>query len=465
MLKKKLYTALSIILYCFCSTGSSAQVTFTLTEAIITAQTEQYQTNVASGSFNGFGVGGGDIWVKAAAPNTNIPVTTGTAGSSLPLNIARIKLNRIVGLNLGSSKPEITLSTTDQSIANAVVLSLGGAMYIDYRLIIAGTAWQAGSYNIPLTFSASDATSRYVSVIVPAYLTKTSNVAATATLTVASLADFRTNGISTTQTFAYNTSVPTDINLKAGPAAISFNANSLPNLGTPTLVASALSSVLSGTYAGSQINLSTSDQAISTSSGVPVQSNNTSGTFTNTLKVTSANLKANFVQAGNYIYPLTYTISKTTAAQPASLTAQTMATTATIVVPRLFEAAIPSTAVNLNFSTPANYTAGVTATMPSPVTLSSTIPYNVTVRAATDFTLNTSTIPAGVMIIEGTSTQTGVSSVTLSTAAQTLISTSAPVIDRSVNLQFRIPNTQTVNLLNKTPGQYSADVVFTVTAP
>lgn len=142
-----------------------------------------------------------------------------------------------------------------------------------------------------------------------------------------------------------------------------------------------------------------------------------------------------------------------------------MATTATIVVPRLFEAVVPATVINLNFSTPSNYVSGVTAAMPSPITLSSTIPYNVTVRAATDFTLSASTIPAGVMILEGISTQTGVNPLTLSTAAQTLISTSAPVIDRSVYLQFRIPGTQTSNLLNKTAGQYSADVVFTLTAP
>jgi hypothetical protein len=452
-----------MLLCCLFSTVLRAQVTFTLTEAIITSQTDQALTNVASGQFSGFGLGGGDIWVKA---NTaTIPVTSGTAGSSLPLNAARIKLNRIVGLNLGSSKPEITLSTVDQSIANAVVLSLGGAMFIDYRLVIANTAWQSGSYNVNLSFSASDATSRYISVVVPAYLTKTSNVAAAANLTVASLADFRTNGISINQTFSYNTSVPTDVSLKVGPGSLSFNANSLPNLGTPTLVPSALSSVLSGTYAGSQISLSTNDQTISTTSGIPVQPGNTSGTLTNTLKVTPANLRANFLQAGSYVYPLTYTIAKTIASSPSTLTSQTMSTTATIVVPRLFEANVPSSAVNLNFSTPSNYQQGVTAPMPLPISLSSTIPYNVTVRAETNFTLNTSTIPAAAVIVEGISTQSGVNPITLSTSAQTLISPSAPVIDRSVYLQFRIPNTQTSNLLNKAAGQYSANVIFTITAP
>lgn len=462
MLKKKLYTALSVFLCCFCSAGLRAQVTFNLTEAIITSQTDQAQTNVASGSFNGFGVGGGDIWVKSVP--AAIPITTGTAGATLPLNIARIKLNRIVGLNLGSSRPEITLSTVDQSIASAVVLSLGGSMFLDYRLVINGTAWQAGSYSVPLTFSASDATSRFYSVVVPAYLTQTSTVASTTALNVTSLADFRTNGVSAAQTFSYNTSVPVDINLRTGPT-ISFSTT-FPKITDPTLVASAVTATLSGTSAaGPQINLSTSNQALSTSSGIPVPVNNTSGTLTNTLRVTPASLQANFIQAGTYTYPLTYTIAKTAAAQPASLASLTMASTATVNVPRLFEANIPATGVNLNFSTPAHYTSGVTVASPAPITISSTIPYNVTVRASSDFTLNATTIPAGVMIIEGASGQTGVSSITLSTTAQTLISSSAPVLDRTVNLQYRIPSTQTSNLLNKAAGQYAADVLFTITAP
>jgi hypothetical protein len=464
LLKKRLHTALSIFLCCFCGSGLRAQVTFNLTESIITNRTDQSQLNVPSGRFSGFQLTGSwEIWVKA---NTStIPMTTGTAGTSLPLNVARLKLNRIASLSLGAAKPEITLSTVDQSIAQAVLLAGAGDMFLDYRLVVAGTAWQAGTYSTTMSFIPCDPFNRHYTVVVDPYITKTTSVATTATLTVASLADFRTNGISTTQTLAYNTSVPTDISLRVGPGAISFNANSFPNLGTPTLVPSALSSALTGTYAGSQINLTTSDQALSTSSGIPVQINNLSGTFTNTLKVTPANLKANFVQAGNYVYPLQYTISKTTAAQPAILTAQTMATTATIVVPRLFEAIIPSTGVNLSFTAPSHYTSGVTVVAPAPIAISSTIPYNVTVRASSDFTLGAGTIPASVLTIEGASGQTGVNSVALTTTAQTLISSSAPIIDRAVNLQYRIPNTQTSNLLNKTAGQYAADVIFTVTAP
>ncbi|MCX2481187.1 hypothetical protein OQY15_18930 [Pedobacter sp. MC2016-15] len=431
-----------------------------MTEANITSQADQVQNGVASGRFNGF-VLGGDIWVKANS--STIPVTSGTAGSALPLNIARIKLGSISGINLGTINPEITLSTVDQSIASGGV-TLGGNMFINYRLVIAGTAWQAGSYNVGLTFSASDATSRFYSVIVPAYLTQTSTVASTTALNVTSLADFRTNGVTATQTFSYNTSVPVDISLRAGPT-ISFSTT-FPKITDPTLVASAVTATLSGTSAaGPQINLSTSNQALSTSSGIPVPVNNTSGTLTNTLRVTPASLQANFIQAGTYTYPLTYTIAKTAAAQPASLASLTMASTATVNVPRLFEANIPATGVNLNFSTPANYTSGVTVAAPAPITISSTIPYNVTVRASSNFTLNATTIPAGVMIIEGASGQTGVSSITLSTTAQTLISSSAPVLDRAVNLQYRIPSTQTSNLLNKAAGQYAADVLFTITAP
>jgi hypothetical protein len=441
-----------------------AQVTFNLTEAAITAQADMAQTNVASGNFNGFTINGSwEIWVKSNT--TTIPVTSGTAGTFLPLNIARVKLNRVVGIALGFAKPEITLSTTDQSIAQAFLLASSGAMFIDYRLIVAGTAWQAGTYSTTMSFIPCDATVRHYTVVVDPYITVSSAVASTVALTVSSLADFRTNGISAAQTFAYRTSVPTDISLKVGPNPIAFSNNGFPQGANPTLIAPALSAVMTGSLAAAQINLSTSNQRISVSSGVPVQTTNSSGTITNTLKVTPASLKANFVQAGTYTYPLTYTISKTTAAQPATLAEKTMVTTATINVPRLFEAIIPATGVNLNFSATGDYTAGVTVAAPSPINISSTTPYNVTVRASSDFTLGGNTIPASVMTIEGIPGQTGVTPVTLSTTAQTLISSSAPIIDRPVYLQYKIPNTQTPNLLNKTSGQYSADVIYTVTAP
>jgi hypothetical protein len=459
LLKKRLYIALSILICCLSSTVLRAQVTFTLTEALITGQGDQAQNQIPSGKFNGF-VLGGDIWVKANS--STIPVTSGTSGTSLPLNVARIKVHSITGINIGTINPEITLSTVDQSVASGGI-TLGGDLFMNYRLVIAGTAWQAGTYNVGLTFSATNTFSRYYTVIVDPYLTMTSNVAATTSINVNSLADFRTNGISSTQTFTYRTSVPTDVTLRAGPNPITFSTT-FPKIGDPTLVASAVSAVLTGTAAGSEINLSTSNQPLSVSSGVPVSTTNSS-TFTNTLKVSSASLKSNFIQAGTYTYPLTYTISKTSAAQPATLPERTMATTVSIVVPRILEALIPSTGINLNFSNPTHYRDGVTASMPSPITLSSTIPYNVTVRAASNFTLNGNTIPAGVMIVEGASGQTGVNSLTLSTTAQNLISSSAPVIDRAVNLQYRIPSTQTSNLLNKTAGQYAADVIFTITAP
>lgn len=129
------------------------------------------------------------------------------------------------------------------------------------------------------------------------------------------------------------------------------------------------------------------------------------------------------------------------------------------------ELTIPASTINLSFTTAAAYNQGVTAVMSSPITVSSTVPYSVTVKTSGNFISGANSIPAGVMIVEGIPTQTGIAAVTLSTTAQNLFTSADPVIDRAINLQFRIPNTQTVNLLNKPAGTYNATVTFTIVAP
>lgn len=458
MQKKKLYIALNIILCCSAAIGASAQVTVTIPAANITSQTD-YSVIGTNGTANAALLSS----ITVSSTTANLPATTSGTASPLPLTPIYIQGNTVASLALGSTS-EVNLSTSPQSIAYAVI-ALSGAFTVKYRMAIATTAWLAGSYSTNLTFTNVTPAVQPLTIIVPAILTLGTPVTTTSTLTVSSLAAFRTGGgVSVANTFNYQTTVPTIITLKASSNPFSFTTSQLFN-STPAVDASQLSAVLSGTNgSGSAINLSTTDQAISIAS-VPVVVTNATGTLTSTLSISAANLKSSFAQAGTYTLPLVYTVAKTSAAYPATLASGTMNTSVQLTIPKLFELTIPTTTVNLNFNTAAAYAQGVTAIASNPVMASSTVPYSVTVTGNGNFTSGGNTIPIGVMIVEGATGQTGVASLPLTNAAQSLITSANPVIDRAINLQFRIPSTQTSNLLNKPAGTYSTSVTFTIVAP
>ena len=122
--------------------------------------------------------------------------------------------------------------------------------------------------------------------------------------------------------------------------------------------------------------------------------------------------------------------------------------------------------VNLTFSTASHYQNGVNQDMPAHLKLSKTTPYNVYVRATSaNFASGVNSVPLNVMRIGPMPGQTGMQTVTLSATAQQLINGADPVIDRSLNIRYSIPASETSKLLNKPAGTYTTNIIFSFVAP
>lgn len=457
MLKKKLYTALSILICCLSAKGTHAQVNLTLLESNISSQSDQTLSKTPSGGIVA-SLGG----ISAKSSNASFSAIAGSTGT-VALGKVYLQAVQIGAITISTGNPLVQLSQTSTSIFSGA--GLLGTVLLDYKVIIAGNFWTAGTYTTPLELTGGVIPgTQALNLTVPDFITMSTNAPATTTMTTA-LSSYRTGGgISATNAFTYYTTLPTLIKLKSGSSNFSFSTTT-PKIADPINSASLLSAILTlpASSIGSAITLSTTDQQITSNTGVAITANNLSSA-TAALSISPAILKANFMQAGTYTLPITYTLSKTATAFNSAKTATTTSSVQ-VIVPRLLEMVVSTSDILFNINTTNFYTNGITTAMPA-IVLSSTVPYNVSVKASGDFTSAASaTIPVGTMTIEGISTETGVSSTILSNASQTLISGAAPVIDRNLQLQCRISAAQAANLLNKAAGVYQNTITFTCTAP
>jgi|GEM_PF-335223 len=456
LLKKIIYTAIPVfLLCCFVVKSTTAQVTFNLTDAQITGQQDQ-TISQASGSFLGSLLLGSLDY--ASTTGTGNFVTT--AGSpDLPLSVAHVRVNSIGTINLGGARPEITLSSQSQSLY-AWLLNIGaGALTLNFRLGIAGTAWNAGTYTSVNSLTYTTPATQTLTINVPSFLTVNTSPA-NVVLNVASLANFRSGSLTGSHSFDHSTSLATDLKLKSNLPSFTFSTTH-PKIADPAVTANSVQAALTSPTGGSTISLAATDQALSTN--IPVQATNRRS-MTTQFSVNAASLKASIAQAGTYTLPLSYTLAKHTTANGTALSASTPATLQ-IVVPRLFEFIVPMADVLLNINSVSTYRNGVTV-VSAPFMLSSTVPYNLSVSASGDFTNGSgATIPANTVVVEGIASETGVVTVALTNTAQTLISGASPVIDRNLRLQYRIPADRTTNLLGKTAGTYQSTITYTFTAP
>lgn len=285
-------------------------------------------------------------------------------------------------------------------------------------------------------------------ISVPSFITVTTPPPAVV-LNVASLANFRSGSLTGTHTLDYSTSLASDIALRGNVANFSFST-STPKIVDPSPAANLAQALITSPAGGSAVLLDATNKTVDTD--IAVQATN-KRSITTQFSVSANNLKTGFAQAGTYTLPLTYTLSKNTPAYGTALTATTNSSLH-VVVPRLLEFIVPTGSISLNVNTSSAYRDGVTVAS-TPISISSTIPYSVTVKASGDFSNGSgSTIPINTLLVEGTSSETNVTAVALSTAPQNLISGASPVIDRGLNLQYRIPANQTTNLLGKVAGVY-----------
>lgn len=467
MLKKRLHIALSVILCCFTALGANAQASIVLTESNIASKTDVSLTAVSIGNYTPALVEfNSAVGVKSST--NNFPATTTGTSMGLNLNVARVKLSYFGGINLGGTATEVTLTNGNQTIyANGVTLGTQ-ALRVDYKIVTAGNAWLAGIYSTTLNYSPADgrlsAPNHTLQITVPGFITLNS-AATTSSIHLTTLADFRNAaGLSVSNDIDYYASVPTLLDLKSTGSTFTL----VPLISTaplPTANANLLSAAVASP-AGPSVNLSTTDQLLTIAAGIPVIADNRR-TVSTALSISKANLNSGFARAGTYSLPMVYTLSKPTSAYPTTLASKTVNHTFQVIVDNMSEITLPTATVLLDVSTQNAYKLGLTATVPNQIKLSSTFPYNVTVKASSsNFTSSGGDlIPVGVIIIEGMAGQTGVTPVTLSTTAQPLVSSAGAEIDRILNLQYRIPAAQTTNLLNKPQGNYTTNIIYTLAAP
>ncbi|CAM4123199.1 hypothetical protein SAMN06265348_103224 [Pedobacter westerhofensis] len=391
-----------------------------------------------------------------------------TIGSTGNVDLSRLSIKpNIVGtVNLSATSEYKILKTSEQQLFSGV--SAVGPVTLDYKVVMAENAWNAGSYTTSLFLTNVAPPSISLNVIVPAFITINSTFApASLILRITGLDNYRTGGgISTNNTFDYYTTLPTTVSIKSD-SNFSFTTTT-PKITDPSVISEQLSASLTSPSGKglSPVTLSPTDKPLSIAAGIDITSNNLSS-ITTALAISAASLRNSFIQAGTYTLPITYTISKLGNAYAAGPVASGTITGAVKVeVPRLSEFVVPLNDINFNINTITAYKGGITVAMPDPIIISSTVPYNVSVKASGDFILSSgNTIPIGTVTIEGGMGQTGVSSLPLSITPQTIVASASPVIDRKIFLQYKIPASLTSNLLGKRAGIYQNSITFTFTAP
>lgn len=470
MQKKKLHIksalTLAVSLY---TIHVQAQINVNLPAANITARTD-YQQNFTSGNYaSALGLLP-TIGVKSNTANFNN--TLGGNGPA-PLNLAHIKLVSINNLTVLGTFTEIALSTTNQNIFAAVASVASGTVLNNLRLATAGFTWVAGTYTAELFFLApgllgignviSPAT-HTMNIIVPSFITPLTT-AGTTSILVNNLSFYRTPaGISASKAINLTNTVNYRPSLQTGNSNFSFSTT-LPYNSLPVTPVSSVATTLTAIPTATPITLSTTVQGLTPAAGLAVPTNN-SQTLNYAFSIDATKLKAGFLQAGTYSVPITYTWNKPTATYPTGTLQAQGVGSLEVVISDLSEIIANQSTVNLTFSTASHYQNGVNQDMPAHLKLSKTTPYNVYVRATSaNFASGVNSVPLNVMRIGPMPGQTGMQTVTLSATPQQLINGADPVIDRSLNIRYSIPASETSKLLNKPAGTYTTNIIFSFVAP
>jgi len=458
---------LAILSLCLalCVRTTVAQVTITLPQANIQSRTDYNQI---------FNVGQ-YASVLTLLPTFRVKANTtsfsSTAGGSIPLSIAHIKLNSIGSLSLLGASSEVTLSVNNGNLYSSLATVSSGAITANVRLSTGSQTWIAGIYDSNLSFSTQGVlagsitpTTLPFSINVPGFISPPVQVGTTSIL-VNNLSFYRsTNGISTEKVIPLTTTVPYIPSLKTTNTQFSFNTP-LPYNTLPISPVSAINTTLTGVSNSTTVALSTTDQALTNTTGIAVPANNAQSLTAN-YSISASQLKMSFIQAGTYSVPLTHTWSKLATAYPTGALQAQSSGNLEIVVSDLAELVANQQAVNLDFSTTADYKNGVSKDMPTHLRISKTTPYNLYVRASSSsFISGINSIPLNALRIGPMANQTGMNTITLSATAQQLIQSADPVIDRNLNIRYSIPASETSKLLNKPAGTYTANIIFSFVAP
>lgn len=394
------------------------------------------------------------------------------ANASLPLNIANIQLESISGLNLIGASANIILSSSFSTLYTAVanVSLASGEVTIRPILTLSGNAWLAGTYTTTLEMFAGliigvnnrlSPSTQTLSINVPAVLNVPTTLATTS-LAVNSLGNYRQGGVSINTAMNLSQTVPVTGGLKTNSSTFSFSSTS-PYKQEPSTAVSLVKYIFNNESSAVSVSLNTTSQTLNTVPFNVLSGNQKS--LNGTFSISSADLKSGFIQAGTYSVPIVYAWDKPTTTYPTGPLQKTTSSTFQVVVNDMGEIAVNQTAVILPFNTASDYQAGVTREFSSHLTLSKTTPYNVYVKASSSsFTSGSNTIPLNILEIGPMNNQTGVNTVVLSSTPALLINNADPVIDREVNLFYRIPASKVSSILGKPNGAYSTSIVYSFVA-
>jgi hypothetical protein len=440
----------------------SAQFSFTVPESNITNRTVFTSSGILAGSTDGLALAN-TIEMRA---NSNTSFTSTIGGTTnIPFGLTSLRVSKIGNsVNLGGAST-ITLTNAYQPIYTFVLNLLSGAVLMDVQISTASHSWIAGIYQTPVQFLRLSPAAQNFSITVPAFITPDAAVTST-TIFVDNLSFFRSvNGITGSKTVSVASTVPYVPGIKASLGNFEFTTTSVHNVVAQPGV-NLLSTSLSGVSTSTPKNLSSISQPLTTTAGIPVAATNNE-ILTYNFKLSGANLRSGFAQAGTYTIPaLTFAWDKLNSTYPQGDLSVQRSSSLQVVVSELSEIVANQSTVNLNLNTPASYQQGISIDMPAHVRVSKTTPYNVYVRSTSaQFSNGINQIPLSILRIGPMVGETNMNTVNLSTTSQLLINSANPVIDRDFNMRYSISASETSKLLGKPTGSYTANIVFSFVAP
>ncbi len=168
------------------------------------------------------------------------------------------------------------------------------------------------------------------------------------------------------------------------------------------------------------------------------------------------------VPAGTYAATLTYTLTNL------GLLNYTGTTTLQVNITNQSAIVVNNPTAALSFTQASHYQLGQQLTQTNAVQAFSNVPYSISVRAGTDLLNGGNTIPVGNVqvtpALPSPASGVTVTGVSLSTANQTIITSTEPTLQQLFNLTYSTTAGNTA-FLNQPAGAYSTTLTYTITAP
>ncbi|SDE30167.1 hypothetical protein [Niabella drilacis] len=458
MWKNKLLRSFWLILLVWYTEARAQNAQLTINEAALTAGS-------ASATPGGYNYNPGILGLL-----TNIMVKGNgdlnpASGPAIPLT--KFTATYIKGTAIGTT---VTLNTTTARSITSNLLSLlllsGGPFTVKYEAPdLAATAWQAGTYSNTLAFSLYEILSLGAAVT-PASVTLTVVVdplmkervaPVDIALLVNELKYFRNTILEYNNALQLQHTIPLQLGLVANTEPLGFENDAVTDPQTSV-------GKIQVQTGATTLRLSTTSQPLA--ADVPVPMGNKTN-FNVRFFISPSDLIAGFMNKGNYTTKVT--LQGANASYPSNTYSKTL--NLTVTVNDLSELNVSTTGVTLLFQTAADYKNGVALDIPNHLQVSKTTPYDISVRTQTaDFSGTGQTnsgvsFPVSILelgLVEGQSVVNTINA--LSTTDQLLVSGAPPVVDRFLNIRYRIPSSQTHYLINKPAGTYTASVIYTLTA-